>query len=182
VLLESPPADEAAGEGYERVVEFGSAFPSHGEALELVEQGEGLLDVAEFARALDVRGALAGDDRQDPALAELLAVGIGVVALVAEQGPGESAGPARAAGDGRDAVDQGDGLGAVVDVGRGGDDLERSAASVADQTSDAVAASSGDGENRCGVGWEGDVLVVGSALGEAVVEAAEHAVETMPRS
>jgi hypothetical protein len=44
VLLEPPPADEAAGEGYERVVEFGAAFPSHGEPFELVEQGEGLLD------------------------------------------------------------------------------------------------------------------------------------------
>jgi hypothetical protein len=30
-------------------------------------------------------------------------------------------------------VEQGEGLGDVVDVGRGGDDLERSAASVADQ-------------------------------------------------
>lgn len=38
----------------------GSAFPADGKALELVEQGEGLLDdVAEFAQALDVRGALA---------------------------------------------------------------------------------------------------------------------------
>jgi hypothetical protein len=40
-------------------VEFGSSFPADGEAFELVEQGEGLLDdVAEFAQALDVRGAL----------------------------------------------------------------------------------------------------------------------------
>jgi hypothetical protein len=34
-------------------VEFGSAFPADGEAFELVEQGEGLLDdVAELAQAL----------------------------------------------------------------------------------------------------------------------------------
>jgi hypothetical protein len=39
-------------------MEFEASFPAHGEALELVEQGEGLLDVvAELAKALDVRGA-----------------------------------------------------------------------------------------------------------------------------
>lgn len=49
-------------------MEFKASFPSHGEAFELVEQGEGLLDdVADLAQALDVRGALARDDRQDPA-------------------------------------------------------------------------------------------------------------------
>ncbi len=58
---------------------------------------------------------------------------IGVLALVAEQGLGSFAGTAGAARDGRDAVDQGEGLGDVVDVCRGRDDLERSAASVADQ-------------------------------------------------
>lgn len=115
-------------------MELGPAFPSDGEAFELVEQGKGLLDdVAELAQSLVVRGALAGDDGQDPARAQLFPVGIGVVALVAEQGLGTAAGTARAAGDGRDAVDQGEGLGDVVYVGRGGDDLERSAASVADQ-------------------------------------------------
>ena len=60
-------------------------------------------------------------------------LGVGVVALVAEQGVRASAGTAGAARDGRDAVDQGEGLGDVVDVGRGRDDLERGAASVADQ-------------------------------------------------
>lgn len=58
-------------------MEFGSEFPPDGEALELVEQGEGLLhDVAEFTQALDVRGALAGDDGQDPALSQLSPVGV----------------------------------------------------------------------------------------------------------
>ena len=58
-------------------MEFGSAFPTDGKAFELVEQGEGLLhDVTEFAQALDVRGALAGDDRQDPPLAQLPAGGV----------------------------------------------------------------------------------------------------------
>ncbi|TBO56567.1 hypothetical protein EYS09_27255 [Streptomyces kasugaensis] len=53
-------------------MEFGAAFPADGQSIELVEQGEGLLDdVPERAESFDVRGALAGDDRQDPALAKL---------------------------------------------------------------------------------------------------------------
>lgn len=37
-------------------MEFGAAFPADGEAFELVEQSEGLLDdVAELTQALDVR-------------------------------------------------------------------------------------------------------------------------------
>ncbi len=93
-------------------MEFGAAFPADGEAFELMERGEGLLDdVAELAQALDVRGAPAGDHRQDPALTQFTAVGVGVVALVTEQGLGTSSGPARASGDGRDAVDQGQGPG-----------------------------------------------------------------------
>jgi len=99
-----------------------------------VEQGEGLLDdIAELAQALDVRRSFAGDDGQDPPVTQLVAVGVGVVALVAEQGVGSPAGPAGAARDGWAAVDQGEGLGDVVDVGRGGDDLERCVAAVADQ-------------------------------------------------
>ncbi|MDR6980484.1 hypothetical protein J2X68_007224 [Streptomyces sp. 3330] len=133
-------------------MEFGAAFPADGQALELVEKGEGLLDdVAEFAQVLDVRGALSGDDRQDPPLAEFLAVGVGVVALVAEQGFGALARTAGAAGDGRDAVDQGQGLGDVVDVGRGGDDLERGAAAVADQVVFAACLAPVD-RRRTGVG------------------------------
>lgn len=115
-------------------MEFGAAFPADGEAFELVEQGEGLLDdVAELAQALNVRGAPSGDHGQGPAFSQFAAVGVGVVSLVSEQGLGT---PSRAAGatcDGRDAVDQGEGLGDVVDVGRGGDDLQRGAMSVADQ-------------------------------------------------
>jgi hypothetical protein len=77
VLLEASPADEAAGQRDEGVVEFGSAFPMDGKAFELVKQGEGLLhDVTEVAQALDVRGALVGDDRQDPPLAQLPGAGL----------------------------------------------------------------------------------------------------------
>ncbi|MCX5075457.1 hypothetical protein OHA84_13400 [Streptomyces sp. NBC_00513] len=42
-------------------MEFGVSFPVDSEAIELVEQREGLLnDVAELAHVLDVRVALAG--------------------------------------------------------------------------------------------------------------------------
>ncbi|GHE38550.1 hypothetical protein GCM10017778_22320 [Streptomyces vinaceus] len=72
-----------------------AAFPADGEAFELVELGEGLLDdVAELAEADDVGLAAAGDDGQDPAFAQLAAVGVAVVALVAEQGVGAFAGAA----------------------------------------------------------------------------------------
>jgi hypothetical protein len=44
------PADECAAQRDERVVEVGAAFPANGEAFELMQQGEGLLDdVAELA-------------------------------------------------------------------------------------------------------------------------------------
>ncbi len=115
-------------------MEFEASFPSDGETFELVEQGERLLDdVAELAQALDVRGTLEGDDRQDPAAPQFQSYGLRVVCLVAQDGlgaPSRSAGPAS---DGRDAVDQIEGLGDVVDVRRGGDDFERGTASVADQ-------------------------------------------------
>jgi hypothetical protein len=65
-LLEPSPADESAGKRDESVVEVKASLPVHGQAFELVEQGEGLLDdVAELAEMLDVRAAFAGDDRQD---------------------------------------------------------------------------------------------------------------------
>ncbi|MBB4986730.1 MULTISPECIES: hypothetical protein [Streptomyces] len=88
-------------------MEFGEAFPADGEAFERGGQGEGLLDdVAEFAQALDVRGTSAGDHRQDSALAQFAAVGLGVVTLVTEQGFGASPWAAGATRDGRHALDQ----------------------------------------------------------------------------
>ncbi len=115
-------------------MEVEAAFPSHGEAFGLVQEGEGLLDdVAELARAVDVGGTALGDDGQDAAVSKCPADGLAVVALVAEQGVRSLAGVADPAGDWRDGVDQVQGLGDVVDVGRGGDDLERGAVAVADQ-------------------------------------------------
>ncbi len=59
--------------------------------------------------------------------------------------------PSGAARDERDAGDQGEGLGDVVDVRRGGDDLERGAATVADQVVFAAGLAPVD-RRRAGVG------------------------------
>ncbi|MFF4740872.1 hypothetical protein ACFY2W_34025 [Streptomyces sp. NPDC001262] len=87
MLVEASPAYEAAGGGDEGVVEFEASFPADGEAFELVQEREGLLDeISELAQALDARGTFAGDDRQDAALAQFTAVGVAVVAFVASLG------------------------------------------------------------------------------------------------
>lgn len=67
-----------------------------------------------------------------------------------DSGPLASAGPAS---DGRDAVDQIEGLGDVVDVRRGGDDLQWSAVSVADQVVFAARLT-----EPCGLPWDGTAL------------------------
>jgi hypothetical protein len=73
-------------QGDEGVVDFRAALPADGEAFEVVEQGEGLLDdVVELAHTLDVLDALGGDDGQDSAFAQLFAVGAGVVALMGHE-------------------------------------------------------------------------------------------------
>ncbi len=63
------------------------SFPADGQALEVVHEREDLLDdIAELRQAPDVGGALAGDHWQDPEPAQFTAVGVAVVALVAEHG------------------------------------------------------------------------------------------------
>ncbi|GAA3034061.1 hypothetical protein GCM10020229_51870 [Kitasatospora albolonga] len=99
-----------------RIVEVEASFPAGGEALELMEQGERLLDdVAELVEAADVGLTSAGDDGQDPTPGQLAADVPAVVTLVAQSRLGPLARPARSAGDRWDSVDQGEGLG---DVGR----------------------------------------------------------------
>ena len=68
-----------------------------------------------------------------PAVAELAAVDVVVVAAVGEQLPRSAAGPAAPAPDRRDGVDQREELGDVVAVAAGQGDRERDAAGVADQ-------------------------------------------------
>ena len=83
-----------------------SAFPSDGEAAELVEQGEGLFDdVSEFAEALDPGGVGFGDDRFGAALAAGLAKRRTAVGLIGQQGGEAAPGTAWPARDGRVAVE-----------------------------------------------------------------------------
>lgn len=115
-------------------MQFQTSLPADSEALELVEQGEGLLHhVAELAKALDVRSALAGDHWGDAPALQLAPHGSGVVRLVAQDGFGAASWTARTSAYRRDAVDQVECLRDVVDIGRGRDDVKRDAASVTDQ-------------------------------------------------
>lgn len=111
-----------------------ASFPADGQALEVVQEREGLLDdVAELAHVLDVGGAplrdVTGRIRR---LRSSRRLGCRR-SPVAEQGIGPTAGSAGLARHRRDVVDQGQGLRDVVDVGRCDDDLERGALAVADQ-------------------------------------------------
>lgn len=110
------------------------SLPADSQALEVMQERKGLLhDISELAQSLDVRDTLAGDHRHDSTPAQLTAVGIAVVPLVAEHGVGAVPWTAEPAGHGRDPVDQGQDLGNVVDVGGGSDDFERGALPVANQ-------------------------------------------------
>lgn len=64
---------------------------------------------------------------------QLPTYGLGVVRLVAQDGLGSPSWSAGPSGDGRDAIDQVEGLGDVVDVDGGRDDVQRGALTVSDQ-------------------------------------------------
>ena len=75
------------------------AFPTDGQAAELVEQGDALFhDVTWFAQALDVLASALRDDRLDPSLTALGPEAGAVVALVREQNREAAAGPTDASG------------------------------------------------------------------------------------
>ena len=110
------------------------AFEADGEACELVEQGEGLLDdVAQRAKPLGPFGATGGDDRDDAAPGQVAAQPVTVVALVGKQHVRAVAGSTWPPRHRRDAIDQVAGRADVVDVPTGSDHLERDATAVADQ-------------------------------------------------
>lgn len=107
--------------------------PSDGKALELVELGEGLVDdVAELAEVDNVGFIPAGDDRHDAAFAQLTAMGVAVVVLVAPQGVGALVG-VRPRQRPEERCQAGWGSAGVVDVGSDGDHVEGNAVAVADQ-------------------------------------------------
>ncbi|GGU85070.1 hypothetical protein GCM10010275_20470 [Streptomyces litmocidini] len=99
-----------------------------------MEPGEGALDHPPVnAQAAAVGCAASGDDGQDPAGPDLVAVDVVVVAAVGEDRLGLSAGPSRPAADRWDGVEQGQELGDAVAVAAGEDDRERGAVAVGDQ-------------------------------------------------
>ncbi|MGW4567666.1 hypothetical protein ACWEN3_36545 [Streptomyces sp. NPDC004561] len=99
------------------------SLPANGQALEVVQKREGLLDdVAELPRSLMLGASLREIAGRVCRLRSLQRLG---VALVAEHGVGPAMWTAGLAGHGRYAVDQGQGLRDLVDVGGGSDDLER---------------------------------------------------------
>ena len=101
-------------------MDLGAAVVADEQSLELVEPGEGALDdPAGVAEAGAVVGLAAGDLGFDPALPELAAVLVVVVAAVGSKTIRPPARTADASADGWDALEQRDQLGDVVAVAAG---------------------------------------------------------------
>ena len=111
-----------------------AAFPAHGEAAELVQQGEGLFDdVAQLAQTFDARGLGLGDDRFGAALAASLTERFAAVSLVGQQRRETAPGPSRSPGDRWVAVEQVESAADVGYVRAAGQHVDRGAVAVADQ-------------------------------------------------
>ena len=131
---QAAPADQDAGEADEAVVDVQASFPAHGEAAELVEQGEGLLDdVTQPAQAFHAGGLGLGDDWFGTAFAAGPPEGFAAVGLVSQQCGEAAPGPAWPAGDRWIAVEQVESTLDVGDVGAAGQYIDRGAVAVADQ-------------------------------------------------
>ena len=131
-VWEPAPGDEAAGQGQEASVDVGAALPALGQASELVQQGEGLLDDPAHGLVV-VPSATAADQGLNPSVPQHTSV---LVVVVTPIGDDDLRSPARAApapSDGRNRVDERDELGDVVAVTAGQCRGERDAASFADQ-------------------------------------------------
>jgi hypothetical protein len=98
-------------------VDFGAAVVADEQPLELVQPGEGALnDPAVTAEPRAVLGPAARDLGSDPALAELAAPNVVVVAAVGAEAIGPAARPTDLAAHRWDAIEERDQLGAVVPV------------------------------------------------------------------
>ena len=98
-------------------MDVAAAVVADEQSFELVEPGEGALDdPAVVAKSGSVLGLAACDLRRDPALAELAAAGVVVVAAVGADAIGAAARPTDLAADRRYPVDERDQLGAVMAV------------------------------------------------------------------
>lgn len=98
-------------------MDLGAAVVADEEPLVFVEPGEGALDdPADLAQARAVRGFAAGDLRDDPAVAQLATVTVGVVAAVGGDPIGSPARPPSSPTYSGDPVDHRQQLGDVVAV------------------------------------------------------------------
>jgi hypothetical protein len=131
---EASPADEAAAEGEEALVDLGAAVIADEQTAELVQPGEGAFhDPAVTAEAGAVLGLATRDERLDPSPPKLSAVAVGVVAAVADKLVGSAAGPADDPAHGRYPIEEREQLGDVVAVAAGEGAGERDSALVDDQ-------------------------------------------------
>jgi hypothetical protein len=107
--LQSPEADEAAGEGEERFVDFVAAVVADEESRVVVEPGECALDdPANAAESGAVVGLAPSDLGLDASSAELTPVLVVVVAAVGGDPVGPSAWPTDLAANRRDTLDERD--------------------------------------------------------------------------
>ena len=119
-MLESSPADEAAGEGEEAFVDVVAAVGADEESAAVVQPGEGAFDdPAVASESGAVLGLATGDLGLDPAGAELAPVRVVVVAAVGGDPLGPAAGSADLAAYRWHAFDQRDQLRDVVAVAAG---------------------------------------------------------------
>lgn len=100
------------------MVDVGAAFPSGGQASELVQKGEGLFDHPAHGLVV-VPGTAAADQRSDSPLSQQSPVAVVVVAAVGDQNGGLASRSARPPAHGRDGLEQREKLGDVVAVAAG---------------------------------------------------------------
>src|SRR2546429_220151 len=130
---QAAPADNAAGQAEEGLVDVVADLPADAQPPEPVQQRDRLLDhPAVGAQAGAVLRAAAGDHRGDALAADLPAVLVVIVAAVGVEGIRALPGPSAAAADWRDGLEQGHELGDVVAVAAGQGDRQRDAVRFAD--------------------------------------------------
>jgi hypothetical protein len=145
-VLESSPADQAAGECEEGFVDLVAAVGAQEQSAAVVEPGEGAFDdPALAAEAGAMLGLSSRDDGLDPALPDEPAVLVVVVAAVSDQPLRTSARPADSAAHGRDEIEQCEQLRDVVAVSAGQRPGERDAPAVYEQVLLAAATAPVDG-------------------------------------
>lgn len=143
-------ADDAHGQAKGGLVHESSAFKAQAQAAEPLEPSEGALDhVAAYAQAAAMRRALLGQEGNDPACPEPLALGLAVVAAVGQHGGGFVPGRATLARDRRHGLDQGLKLGDLVPVGRRGVHGQGDAATVGEQVIFGAAATTVGRRGSC---------------------------------